>query len=530
MVETFLTDWFSHPEWWFDKNPENDAYISRTYGHLLDEFCILDTENMIGKIIVWDQLPRHMFREEPANHIIEFYLQKSICIIKANITNHEVLDKFTIPEFVFFLLPLRHTKIPEHIFFVMNIAWRLLHRHNTQEDERLLKRFIKATYKHFPTENQLHSIKQNSVSFNTAGYNYFNILDFAPLEPIKECPSSFIGNISELCKNGVLISLSGGVDSMVCSYSIRKLFPNRRLCAVMINYNNRDSSVEEVNFVTHICHNLDIELYVRDIHEIKRKLCMEDGLREVYETYTRNVRYATYKTVWREIMGYRDMPCVVLGHNLDDAFENCMTNMTYKAKYCNLKGMENVSVLDGVRFLRPLLQVPKDEIIQYAKEHNIPFLTNSTPPWSQRGKIRNNIMPVLNEWHPLCIDGILKMSDVMQELYSMFQKNVQEWYKRFEKQDTIPVHEIEDSILFWKELFESHYAIFISTGCLNNFKDRLSRFKQNFETFQRNEKIRVDVGRHVTVHITKVSNSNCCIIIEKKIEISKKEAYKYQNA
>ena len=45
--------------------------------------------------------------------------------------------------------------------------------------------------------------------------------------------------------------------------------------------------------------------------------------------------------------------------------------------------------------LRSLLNVSKNNIYQFVQKHNIPYVKNSTPEWSQRGKIRNNIVPVL---------------------------------------------------------------------------------------------------------------------------------------
>ena len=66
---------------------------------------------------------------------------------------------------------------------------------------------------------------------------------------------------------------------------------------VHINYCNRTTSDREEEFVKAWCDYMRIPLYIRRIEEINRPLCMENNLRDIYEYYTRNVRYSTYKTV-----------------------------------------------------------------------------------------------------------------------------------------------------------------------------------------------------------------------------------------
>ena len=53
----------------------------------------------------------------------------------------------------------------------------------------------------------------------------------------------------------VVISLSGGVDSMVSSFILKKL--NFQVSALMINYQNRKQSARETEFVSSWCHRLN---------------------------------------------------------------------------------------------------------------------------------------------------------------------------------------------------------------------------------------------------------------------------------
>jgi tRNA(Ile)-lysidine synthase TilS/MesJ len=141
---------------------------------------------------------------------------------------------------------------------------------------------------------------------------------------------------------------------------------------------------------------------------------VDAGIRTLYESYTRNVRYASYKTIGGT---------VVLGHNKDDCIENILQNIGAQHKYDNLRGMNVLSEQDGIVFFRPLLDIPKDDIVEYAKRHNIPFLPNSTPAHFQRGKIRNSVVPCLDAWNDLFIPGMFQANTVMAEMHKVVEMN-----------------------------------------------------------------------------------------------------------
>jgi tRNA(Ile)-lysidine synthetase-like protein len=163
--------------------------------------------------------------------------------------------------------------------------------------------------------------------------------------------------------------LSGGVDSIVCCWCLVNTFKN--ITALHINYNNRKTSDEEERFVRWWCGKIGIKCYVRKISEIKRDACMKYGLRDVYETYTRNVRYSCYKQFGDSV--------IILGHNKDDILENLFTNIANKTKYDNFSSKKNIYFFkqDNINFYRPLLDKTKREIAIYAHENNIPYLPTS---------------------------------------------------------------------------------------------------------------------------------------------------------
>lgn len=214
--------------------------------------------------------------------------------------------------------------------------------------------------------------------------------------------------------NKLCISLSGGVDSMVLLHCLKN-YQNRThgyktvhhfdVSAVHINYNNRDTCNEEVEFVENFCKKLNVPIQVRHITEMTRQ---RDSTRQEYEEFTRSIRFSMYKQ--------QECP-ILLGHNYEDTIENLISNIASKRKYYNLKGMKDEIIERDVLILRPLLNISKKDIYNYAETHGIPHLPDSTPKWSRRGKLRDHIIPVLEEYEPNFIKGLENLANILNKYY-----------------------------------------------------------------------------------------------------------------
>jgi tRNA(Ile)-lysidine synthase TilS/MesJ len=195
---------------------------------------------------------------------------------------------------------------------------------------------------------------------------------------------------------------------MLCLFVAFKLGYN--VIAMMIDYCNRSEHEQEIKFVKWFCHQLGVPFYVRKINELKRH---RDGTREFYELVTRNIRFNSYK--------YLERP-VVLGHNLDDCFENCITNIMTQRSKDNLYGMSPESEQYGVKIYRPVLAIPKKIIVETCNNFKIPFLLDSTPKWSRRGKIRDIIVPALNQFDTNLVPRIMEFCQSSSESLKDYQK------------------------------------------------------------------------------------------------------------
>lgn len=487
-MEPFVHAWRNHPEWWFSKDPAYDTLIVNSFEHLLDHEWDPNT-NPIGCILLWDQLPRHIFRGQDAHHIIEFFLQKACDVVTRHLSIASQLDDI---DFMFFWLPFRHCKTYDRALPVMKAVWDRIQR---QGPSPWLRKFLRATYANHPTHDQSTLLSR--------GHG----MDFHELSPVLDydgqCRTGttlpHLGQWEYVASHStILVSLSGGVDSMVTLDLVRSRFPRHRVAAVHINYDNRETCAQEEAVVTWWCQQAHIPLYVRRIQEIHRAPCMEHGFRELYETYTKEVRFGTYATVWR-ILGMQGAPQVLLGHNADDGIENIFQNMTFGCKYDNLMGMNLESMQDNICFHRPLLRVPKQDIIQHAHAQGIPYLYDSTVSWCVRGKIRDHVVPAIRAFNPKTLQGLVDTADVMSELYGILRMSVDEWKRTlthprpgvWEKQ----VHALPTSALFWKDLLLRGWSICPSNRSMTHLLVRLAFFTQTTSPFKQ----RVVVNKRMTL-------------------------------
>ena len=540
--------WFVNKNLWFNSTLEDDRKLTEMFGNLFnvptdDEKIKSNRKYGIGVILLYDQISRHIIRAKNENTL--YFWSKDVFVKET--TNIALVNSLSVyfyfkneinaDEYAFIMLPLRHTYDFKKIRYVMSETWDRLRDEENESEKVKYKQFLKATYersviqsddsefiKKYSSLRELDNTNEwyenFSLSVQILKKKYEKILDkkcvkddednceiigaklfgndkylkvescHLEKELISSLSKQFFEDLSEISKNPLILSISGGVDSMVCSYILKKA--NISFSCVHINYSNRDESIDEEQFVIDWCKILNVDLYVRKIDEINRPMCMKYNMREIYEKYTRDVRYETYLKI--QIDAY-----VILGHNQDDCFENIMTNISHKSKYENLFGMELFGSIDNnkqtINFVRPMLKITKKSIYKFAEIVNIPFVWDSTPKWSQRGKIRDEVRPTLESWDSEIISGLFEMSNTLKESLELVDILVNSWISKIE--DNKIKHEINDlpsSKIFWKKFFQK-LNIVCTTRSLDGLINIFLKLKNN--------RLKIDVNACVKYEINK---------------------------
>lgn len=193
--------------------------------------------------------------------------------------------------------------------------------------------------------------------------------------------NSFKNYIKLAQKTKYIVSLSGGVDSMVIITILKYL--KCHVIACHINYNNRKETNFEEEFLKKWCEYNNIKIYIKNIQNITRGTVK----RSTYELETRNIRFDFYKHVLKN----ENSDCILLGHHKDDIVENIIANVCRGRNLLDLSVIKENTIVNNINMSRPMIDFYKDSIFCFAHNNNIPYFKDTTPNWSVRGKYRNNI-------------------------------------------------------------------------------------------------------------------------------------------
>jgi tRNA(Ile)-lysidine synthase len=187
----------------------------------------------------------------------------------------------------------------------------------------------------------------------------------------------------------ILIAVSGGRDSMTllhCLYSIKDKF-HLCLSAAYINHHIREDSDDEEKFVTEQLSLMpDVMLY----KYIVTPDYWTEHSSSVEET-ARRIRYDFFRRTAAE----QNIDYIATAHHFDDRIETFFINLLRGGGVETLVSIPEYSE----QIIRPLLNVSRDDINEYIRQNNIPYIDDSTNSGDTylRNRIRHHLVPVLSE-------------------------------------------------------------------------------------------------------------------------------------
>ncbi len=193
------------------------------------------------------------------------------------------------------------------------------------------------------------------------------------------------------------VGLSGGKDSAALLYSLRKLYPEKKLVAIHLYHGIGEYSRDSYEQARKLSEMLDVELHVFDY---KKKL----GI------IIPDVEYTRYKNKvcsvcgiirrWALSRAAKEVGVDVLatGHNLDDLVE-VMLNLFITGEFDQLRRLKPVLPPEHpsqVWKVKPLFRSPEMDNFFYAMYNDLPVKRVSCPYYNTARSIRRKRL--LDEW------------------------------------------------------------------------------------------------------------------------------------
>lgn len=216
---------------------------------------------------------------------------------------------------------------------------------------------------------------------------------FARVKPLAEEYAMFPRDATVLC------CVSGGVDSMSLLHFLKTQSAHFgfALRACHFDHMTRPGSARDAAFVFRQCQAWDIPLDTtrQDVPAWAAEHHMGQ------EEAGRTLRYR-----WFDTLADQYDPCVIAtAHQADD---NAETLLLHLVRGCGLGGLGGIPPRRG-RLVRPFLTVPRQLIVDYAREQQVPFVedaTNADPDYTPRNLLRHKVMPLLRQLNPNLTDTL----------------------------------------------------------------------------------------------------------------------------
>lgn len=220
--------------------------------------------------------------------------------------------------------------------------------------------------------------------------------------------NSFFGRVRDL---PFYASFSGGADSTALILILRQW--GIPFTAVHFTHGIRDAATgsRELDFCRTFCVDRDIPFLHRDLHVPERRM-KNEGLEEA----ARRCRLEA----WHEIIPpeQRAVSAVLTAHHGDDVRENLLLRLFRGGNASSLTGLREESVVEGIRFLRPLLRLGKKDLKDFLARSGVTEwnedVTNAGDE-AARNFLRNRILPLIGERLAFAPGGILASASVLAQ-------------------------------------------------------------------------------------------------------------------
>lgn len=279
----------------------------------------------------------------------------------------------------------------------------------------------------------------------------------------------FITHLESLIPNykkaKFLLAVSGGIDSVVMTHLFYTLQLHFDIAHCNFHLRGEESD-QDMNFVQN-----ELIPGFRSKSEQKPSIFIKEfdtfaiqkDSGNSIEMVARDLRYNWF----RELAGQYDFICTA--HHANDNTETLFLHLIRGTGYKGLNGIPEFNE----PFFRPLLPFSSEQILHYAQVNDLiyRFDSSNSSDQYQRNKIRNRVIPVLEEINPSLIATMNKNMALFSKQYSFYENQIQQL-----KDKLLVQNELETKIKIDELLLETNPEIILF--------EFLSPFEFNFSTVE----------------------------------------------
>ena len=217
----------------------------------------------------------------------------------------------------------------------------------------------------------------------------------------------------------LILALSGGPDSVALLRMILDEGYNVEAAHCNFHLRGAESDRDEA-FCKNLCEKLGVKLHL--VHFDTKEFAQLRGIS--IEMAARELRYRWFTQLAQDT----GAEGVCIAHHSDDQVATILLNML---RGTGLKGLLGMQRKNGI-FLRPLLGVSRNEILQYLDAIGQDYVTDSTnlEDDAQRNKLRLDVIPMLEKVTPAAKQNILRMADNLGDVAEVVKQSLEDARQR----------------------------------------------------------------------------------------------------
>lgn len=232
------------------------------------------------------------------------------------------------------------------------------------------------------------------------------------------------------------IGVSGGADSLALALIFKEAYPQYHLVALTVDHQLRPTSRQEAEYVTKVMKRHGIEHHILTWHGKKPQTGIEEAARE-----------ARYRLLcdWCQ---QHQISYLAVAHHLLDQAETFLMRLQRGSGLFGLSSIQDISLLNGVSIIRPLLYTHPLLLKEYLQKKNISWVEDESNQCKDflRVKMRQ-FLPFLTEQTTISAERLCEAVLQLQKARSFIEDLV--------------LQNISASVHFWRDCGCSFdYAVF----------------------------------------------------------------------
>lgn len=235
----------------------------------------------------------------------------------------------------------------------------------------------------------------------------------------------------EIKDKKILLAASGGPDSMALLQMLVEEIPIKNLAVAHLNHQLREDSYLESELLESFCQRNNVIFF-------DRKWPIELHPHSGVEAAAREYRYQFLAEVAQNISANY----LLTAHHGDDLLETILLKLIRSGDANEMSSLRPVRSWQQRLLVRPLLKLSKQQLLEFDKEKNIPYIEDSTNSEDdvQRNRLRHHVIPLLKKENPNVLANGIRFLNSM----SVLQQDREEYFKRIKAESFMGCIRVKD--------------------------------------------------------------------------------------